>query len=756
MDSGAETGRGTAVLFGVTILVGAGLLFVVQPLFARMVLPLLGGAPAVWNTALVFYQAVLLLGYLYAHMLSTRLPLRHQVPIHLGVLLLPLIVLPIGISSEWIPSGDAHPVPWLLSLLTATIGLPFFVISTTSPLIQAWFSRSGHRDAADPYLLYAASNLGSMLGLLGYPFLIEPFFTLERQTRLWTAGYVLYLCLMTGCGMVVRRRASLPEPSLPAAGVPPLPWSRRLRWVALAAVPSSLMVSVTTFLTTDLASIPLLWIIPLVLYLGSFILVFARTPPIPHLLTIRALPILLLPLVITLAAGAIGPIGLLFPLHLLVLFVVCMVMHGELARGRPEPVYLTEYYLWMSLGGVIGGMFNALLAPLVFTGVTEYAVTLVLACLLLPSGPAGLRHPGAAGPLPASCGSGPGSRFGVRELAFPIATGLFATIGTIGVAHLEIGGTPGGILLAYAVPALICFGSSRRPLGFGLSVGMFLLTTSLVAGSQVGPHGRLIHAERSFFGVSRVFHDVRRNQHTLYHGSTIHGGQKLDPALRAVPLSYYHPTGPIGKVLGEANRAGDFRSIGVVGLGAGALACYALPGQTWTFYEIDPAVIRIARDERFFTYLHDRAPDARIEAGDARLSLRRAGNRQFDLLVLDAYSSDAIPVHLLTREAVRLYLEKLGDRGLLAFHISNRHLDLEPILAGLASDAGLVALTERQTDIPPHEAAAGKEPSQWVLMARTASDLSRLSPDVWKQLRSEPGTPLWTDDFSSILSALRR
>ncbi len=731
-------GMGTLVLFGSTILVGAILLFIIQPMFARMILPLLGGSPSVWNTALVFYQAVLLLGYLYAHLVTVRLPLRRQVILHLGMLLLPLLVLPIATPAGWIPPREAYPVPWLLALLLRAVGLPFFAISTTSPLIQRWFSRTGYREAANPYLLYAASNLGSMLGLLGYPFLIEPFITLERQAQVWSMGFILYLGLMAACGITIWRRAGLPETREPAADSPPLQWSRRLRWVALAAVPSSLMVSVTTFLTTDLASVPLLWIIPLAIYLLTFILVFARTPPIPHLLMIRAHPILLLPLVITIAAGAVEPIRLLFPLHLLVLFVVCMVSHGELSRDRPDVIYLTEYYLWMSFGGVIGGMFNALLAPLVFTGVTEYAVTLVAACLLIP-------------PDAPPC---PDSRFTRRDLLIPLAAGILAASGKIAAVRLEIDGALAAELLVYAVPALICFGSSRHPFRFGLSVGLFLLAASLATGAQEGPHGRLVHAERSFFGISRVYHDHRRNQHTLYHGSTIHGTQKLDPAHRGTPLSYYFPTGPIGKLLGELNRSGGLGNVAVIGLGAGSMACYAVPGQNWTFYEIDPAVIRIARDERFFTFLRDLSATVRIEAGDARLSLQSAPDRAFDLMVLDAYSSDAIPVHLLTREALRLYLDKLTYGGLLVFHISNRHLDLEPILAELASDASLVALTELQMEILPEEVIAGKKASQWVLMARKALPPGRLS-DAWKPLRNIPGTPVWTDDFSSILRALR-
>ncbi len=417
-----------------------------------------------------------------------------------------------------------------------------------------------------------------------------------------------------------------------------------------------------------------------------------------------------------------------------------MAAHGELAGDRPPPHGLTEFYLWTSAGGVIGGIFNALLAPVVFNQVTEYPITLVLACFLLP----GRDRPG---PEPLSWRS---------ALPAPLTVGLLVILGTVAAGRVGQVGTPAGILAAYALPALLCFSVSRHPIRFGLGVAAFLLAAGWSGSVQPGQQGTQVFAERSFFGVTRVLFDPGRQQNTLFHGTTVHGAQKLDPARRMVPLAYYHPTGPIGQVFSALPRAGGVRSVAVVGLGAGSLACYAAPGQDWTFYEIDPVVMKVARDERFFTYLRDGAPQAAIKAGDARISLQRAPEGRFDFMIMDAYSSDAIPVHLLTREALQIYLGRLRAPGLLAFHISNRHFDLEPVLASLATDARLAALTSQQLSLTPEEAAAGKECSQWVILARDPATLDRLSlPEAWRPLRSRPGTSVWTDDFSSIITTLR-
>lgn len=718
-------------LFTLTLFTSATLLFFVQPMFARMALPLLGGSPSVWNTAVVFYETVLLLGYLYAHLVSTRLSVRWQVRLHMLVLALPLLALPIAVPGGWVPPAGSTPVPWLLALLTVAVGVPFFAVSTSSPLLQAWFARTGHRSAADPYFLYAASNLGSLLALGAYPLLLEPRLRLAAQSNLWSAGYALLAVLCLLCALVVRRTHRPTPIAATSARTARLPLRRTLRWVALAAVPSSLMLSVTAYLSTTIAPVPLLWVAPLGVYLLTFVLVFARRPPLRHTLMVRAMPLAVLPLTMLMIGGFGSPLIILLPCHLLAFFIVTMACHGALAADRPEPEHLTAFYLWMSAGGALGGALTALVAPLLFTAVTEYPIALVAACLLVRPLRGGWR----------------------RALTADAAHGLAA--GAAAVALLALGRAaglphdPAVALMLLSLPVVLVYGRAARPVGFALGLaGVF--AAGALFGVADGRAGKEIYAERSFFGISRVLDDPSGRYRTLTHGTTRHGMQALDPARRREPLTYYFPAGPIGRVL----RLIPASHVGVVGLGTGTLACYQQPGQEWTYFEIDPAVVRIARDPALFTYLSDCAPGAEIVLGDARLSLA-ATARQFDLLVLDAYSADAIPVHLLTREALALYLERLAPGGVLAFHISNQFFDLRPVLGNLAVDAGLTALVMDDTAVTAEEARLGKSASRWAVLARDSSALTPLAADpAWQPLVAQPHKPLWTDDFASPLTVL--
>lgn len=724
-------------LYALTIFTGASLLFLVQPMFARMVLPLLGGAPAVWNTALVFYQATLLAGYAYAHLTARWLGAGRQAALQLGLLLIPLLVLPIRLPAGWAPPVQSSPTLWLLALLAVIVGPPFFVVSATSPLLQRWLTQTRHGAAADPYFLYGASNLGSMLALLAYPALFEPYLTLGDQSVVWTVGYVLLIVLTAGCAAILwRAPASEPtgrrDPALGLGTDEPSPSRARCaRWVLLGFVPSSLMLSVTTYLSTDIAAIPLLWVIPLALYLLTFILVFARRPPIPHHVMTAVLPLVMLPLVLVLAARANEPLGLVMTTHLVAFFVASMVCHGELARDRPAPRHLTSFYLWLSLGGVLGGAFTALGAPLVFDRVVEYPLMLVAACLV----------PSLAAPVAASRSSR------LLDLAVPAALGVAA----LALIRMLATGDPATAAaragLVFGVLVFACLFSARRPVRFGLGIGAILLASSLYEGAE----GRLLLQQRSFFGIHRVTIDRPARHHILLHGTTLHGMQSLDPARRREPLTYFHADGPLGQLFRAVG--GTRGRVAVVGLGAGSLACHAQPGQRWTFYEIDPVVERIARDRRFFTFLADCQPEAPVVLGDARLSLAGAPDGAYTLLILDAYSSDAPPVHLITREALALYLRKLAPGGILAFNISNRHLDLEPVLGRLAADARLTALT--QDDDVSGAGTTGKLPSQWMIMARSPADFGPLGQDPrWQPPGVDPGA-VWTDSFSSLLSVFR-
>lgn len=743
------------LLYALTLFVSAYLLFLIQPMFARMALPLLGGSPAVWNTAMLFFQGSLLLGYMYAQAGTRRIGPQRQWGLHAALMLLPLPLLPIALPAGWTPPVESNPTPWLLTLMAVSVGLPFLVVSASSPLLQSWFAATSHPAARDPYFLYASSNAGSMLALLSYPVLVEPHLTLEWQSRAWAAGYLVLVAMTVACGICLRLSRKRGGAAVPDSAVvckheaAPVPL-RRFRWVLLALAPASLMVGITTYLSTDLAAVPLLWVIPLCLYLLTFILVFARRPPLPHALMCRAACVLIVAVAMLLAMRATEPIALLMVLHLLCFFAIAMVCHGELARDRPAPHYLGEFFTLMSLGGVLGGAFNALLAPALFTTLAEYPITLVLACLLIPAIAA--RVPAQSS---AARGAGvrrPPSTLRTLDVALPagLALGLLLLANGCGRSPDHVEHLPP--LLLFGLPALVCYGFSQRPVRFALGIGALLVAGALYPGDR----GRVEYAERSFFGIHTVTGDAAGRFRQLIHGHTLHGRQSLNPALRREPASYYSRSGPIGQVFKAMPRVGA-RPVGVVGLGVGSLACYAAPGEDWTFYEIDPVVARIARDPRYFTFLADCRARVQVVLGDARLSLAEAPRQHFGLLVQDAYSSDSIPVHLLTREALRLYLEKLAPGGLLAFHISNRHLDLKPVLAGLASDARLTGLVQDDESVSTGDGELGKTPSTWVVMARRESDLTPLVDDArWQKLSAPPGARVWTDSYSSILSVLAR
>lgn len=724
------------MLFGLTLFVSATLLFLVEPMFAKMALPLLGGTPAVWNTCMVFFQAALLAGYAYAHLLTSYARPSRQIAVHLALVAVALVSLPIAIAHGWSPPLDANPTLWLLLLLTVSVGLPFLVISTSAPVLQKWFSRTSHPAAKDPYFLYAASNLGSIVGLLGYLVVLEPHYTLSQQGRIWTGGYVGLMILVGACAAWsfasargnTRERQELSEPDLASTDRSPISVSRRLRWIALAFAPSSLMLGVTTYLTTDIASVPLLWVVPLTLYLLTFMLAFARRRVVPLTWFPRTLPFLALMQMVLMAKYVVPwtPV-----LHLLTFFVVAMSCHGELADDRPPPRHLTEFYLLLAVGGVLGGIFNAIVAPLVFNSVLEYPLVLVFACMLCLKLRAGAARPSVADAIwPLLLGSATaGVLLGARAYGLDRAVWLLAAL--LGAATLA------------------CYTMVERPIRFGLGLGAVVLAIGLVgnAGEQT------LHQERTFFGVLRVKADSDRNAHSLVHGTTLHGMQCMTPSKRREPLTYYALPGDIFRAIGQASN------VALLGLGTGTLACYADRGQSFTFYEIDPAVERIAANPAYFTFIGDaekRGAHLKVILGDGRLTIATAEPGGYDLIVLDAFSSDSIPMHLLTRQAVKLYLSKLSDGGLLAIHISNRRLNLKPVVAALAADAGLVCYIRDQRSVSRSESERGVSPSTWAVAARQASDLGDIARDRrWRRATNAAHAPVWTDDFSNILDVIK-
>jgi len=771
LDGPYESGR-RLVLFTVTalytlaIFVSATLLFLVQPLFARMLLPMLGGSPSVWNTALLFYQGVLLLGYGYAHLTTRYLPVKRQIAVHLVLLALPLVVLPIQVRLG-APAGDANPIGWILVAMSVSVGLPFLVVSTTSPLLQRWYGAMGSVRSTDPYFMYAASNIGSLLALILYPTVLEPWLRLMDQSWLWAGGYLIYGGLVVACALALRRvpdvttSGALADLEAPAQGRLARPtWLRRAKWVLFAFIPSSLMLSVTTYMTTDIAVFPLLWIIPLTLYLVSFIIVFSRRPILPHKVMVAILPVLLLCMLLALGLPIKRPLDWMFGFHLLTFFVAAMVFHGELAEDRPSVAHLTEFYFLMSLGGVLGGFFNAIVAPTVFSTVWEYPVTLVAACFLLPTARVFAARLVRKPPQPESEEEAPPvvDRRARRNVVFnlildaaaPLAV-LFFTYALFRRAELEDGFTWGWRIwpLIYGAPILLCLVFFRRPVRFGLAaVALFGFALWQQTATE-----RIVHEERGFFGVLRVRTDSASiPTFSLMHGTTVHGIQSSDPMLAREPVSYYAKNGPVGQVMQSMDLEGA--TIAVVGLGVGTMAAYSRPGQRWTLYEIDPAVERIARNPAWFTYLRDAAGSVTVKLGDARIQLDRSADK-YKLIILDAYSSDAVPIHLITREAMQVYLDHLAPGGLLAYHISNRHLDLEPVLANLATSLDCVAYT-RDHDTTFEDRALGKQSSQWVVVARDKHDLQPLiAKGDWFPSKTRSDVGLWTDDYSSVLKVIK-
>ncbi|MDB5736025.1 MAG: putative transporter [Alphaproteobacteria bacterium] len=707
--------------FAVAIFTSAFLLFWVQPLFAKMILPLLGGSPAVWATAMMFFQLVLLAGYGYAHLLTHRIrSLRGQVAVHGVVVAIGLLFLPFALAQTAVPPADGSPIPWLVGVLAARVGWPFFALSASAPLLQAWFARG--RPGRDPYILYAASNAGSLLALLAFPVLLEPSLTLAGQSHAWRFGYWALLFILAMIGLTLLRRAA---PALAQTREKAGGWAQRLTWIALAFVPSSLLLGVTTHITTDVASAPLFWVVPFALYLLTFIIAFARPVAREGLLKAHAAGITAIAamtlLTVVFALG--GSVAVTVGLHLFTFFVTALLCHAELARRRPDASGLTSFYFCMSIGGALGGVFNALLAPAIFSSDIEYYLALVASCVLrlvMTEAPA---------------------RFTARDLVFPLLLGGAVAA----VAWHAVDATPfsmtGRVLFLLPV-ALALYYFSQVPLRFALGVAAVLGAAVLVQGSV-----DVLASERSFFGINKVKRLEGGTKTALVHGTTVHGLEFTDPRRWREPLAYYARSGPVGQMFAaDKPRA----RAALVGLGTGALACYRPPGADWAFFEIDGAVARLARDTRYFHYLQQ-CPGSKIVLGDGRLSLKAAPDHTYELIVIDAFSSDSIPTHLLTREAFALYLKKLAPHGVILFNLSNKYLKLGPVLGTVVDSVR--AFGKRRLFYPTDaQIAGGASGSEWMVIAAEKADLDFLD---WPATHAEPGARPWTDDFSNIFHVIQ-
>ena len=726
----------THLAFAVTIFAGATLLFAVEPMIARMIVPLLGGAPSVWIICSLCFQTLLLAGYGYVHFVGTRLPLRAQIVLQLLLMAAVFFVLPITVEESVVQRLTAsHPGFGVFLLLVRTIGLPFFVLATSSPLLQRWFAELGERD---PYHLYAASNAGSMLALFGYPLLVEPMLSVHGQSRVFHTGFAGYTVLVVLCAVLALRRSAAGPviASGPRVAAPELSararWRERAIWVGLSFAPSSLLMGATEYVTTEVASVPLLWVLPLALYLLSFIVAFAKKQLVAPALVAWALGcVASFVAAITLAEIAPGnhwsfSKPFLVVAHMVLLFLASVVCHRGLAERRPHVGRLTEFYLLMSIGGVLGGAFNGLVAPVLFDDLYEYPIAVGVACLGRGLGGKPLRE-GASG------------------LAVGVAAFALIRLGILRWVDPRL-----GFALLFLVPIVLAIFWLKRPVRFAVAIAGLLLAGMTVGGQL----GTVVWADRSFFGVLKVVRDDRFR--FLFSGRALEGQQALAAAEAAVPLAYYYPTGPAGDLL--AHLPPRPRRVGVVGLGIGSLAAYAKPGDTWTFLELNQAVVDVAESQ--FTYLkaaREHGAAIGVETGDARLRLREGDAARFDLLVLDAFSSDAVPIHLVTREAIAVYRRALVPGGLLVAHVSNDHVLLRPVFAALARDARMIAVGRREASVSLVELALGKLPSDWLALTDRRSELDLLvrTSDQWKPLPLDPRQSVWTDDFANVLGAVR-
>lgn len=756
------------LLFAATIFVGATLLFSCQPIVARMIVPLLGGAPAVWIVCSLCFQALLLAGYGYAHFVGTRLPVRAQVALQLSLVAAVFLVMPVTVDEATVQRLTVgHPTFGLILVLLRTIGLPFFVLSTSSPLLQRWFAELGERD---PYHLYAASNAGSMLALLGYPLVVEPIFAVHAQSQGLHTAFALYTVLLLICALGAIRRplplrsdstplpprarvSALAERAIPSTAPRSTArerWRQRLVWIGLSFAPSSLLLGATEYVTTDIGSVPLLWVLPLALYLMSFVFAFAKKQPIAPSSWSRALALAAALVAALTLADVSGPTWLVITAHMTLLFLASVVCHRGLAERRPHVSRLTEFYLSMSIGGVLGGAFNGLLAPFLFDDLFEYPIAIGLACIgrvALGRVALGPTAPPSVTPL---------GRAIARDVGLGVAVGL-ATFALVKLGAAWHADSRISFVWMFGLPLFFAFVWSERPVRFGLAISGLLLAGM----SHGGELGTTIWADRGFFGVLKVTREPEGKYQLLVSGRAMHGKQALEPTAARVPLAYYHPTGPAGDVLGPLPSPGSAlppRRVGVIGLGVGSLAAYARPNDEWTFFELNPAVVDVARHH--FTYVSAAPASAsvRIEVGDARLRLREGGGARFDILVVDAFSSDAVPTHLVTREALAVYRRALGTGGVLLVHVTNDHVRLLPVFGALAREAGMAAVVRSDRAEPPGgPAPEGKSPSDWVVLTDSRAELDLLlrGKDGWKPLDAPASQSVWTDDYANVLGALK-
>ncbi len=720
--------------YAIAIGLSAFLIFAVQPLMTKLMLPYLGGGAAVWNTAVMFFQGMLLLGYVYAHVGHHWLGARGQVWVHMLLVTLAVASLPLGLHATGVFTPQNAPISWSLVVLGASVGLPFFVLSANASLLQFWFAHSGHEMAENPYPLYAVSNAASLIALLSFPFVIEPFFGLQELQQYWSQSFVAFALLLVAVSLsVLWRMKQYPVARQEVAWS--ASWTQRIHWLGLAAIPSSLMLGITTYITTDLAAVPLFWVIPLALYLLSYVLAFAGLPWLYRLGQWLFMPLLLVNVLALLYFQSVNYVALV--LQIISFFVIALVCHGRLAETSPKAEKLTEFYLWLAVGGFVGGVFNALLAPVLFNDVYEYLAMLWVACWLYPFYRDNRDY-----------------NFSNRDWLYGVCAGLalfavakaFPTITqpyqqTVNALFEAIRINP--MFVCLAATLMFCMWKVRHSRPRSAAV----LLIAILAMMYVKNDRPTLIKERNFFGVSKVHFDARQQSFSYLHGTTLHGQQSVIPEQRLLLTTYYPPVLEIKNSLQDNARKAP---MAIAGLGVGTLACAADQGQQVDFFEINPHALQIARDKGVFTYLRDCPGKAQVIMGDARLEIEKRAENYYGLMVLDAYNSDSLPMHLLTQEATRIYMNKMTRNGVLAFHISNRHMDLAPIIGDIAESLGFTAYVKAFAPEGP-----GATSAQYVVVARNYDAVRALvqQHEGWKRVKPD-NRRVWTDDFSNILQAL--
>ena len=793
------------LIFTLTVFLSACLLFSVQPMVAKTLLPVFGGGSSVWTTCMLFYQTLLLLGYLYAHILMTRFGRNAQMIIHSVILVVAIVAGVLFDTPQPPPNASEFPVPWLILQLTLVSGLPFFAISSAGPLIQGWFARTGHHRANDPYFLYAASNAGSLIGLLAYPLVFEPNMGVSSQRESWLIGFGLFsLLAIYAASRTMRpkaltpkeakrqrkaeRRLSKGDQELEARGSmvtpspeneehahhqdAPITWRRRFFWIYLAFVPSTILLGVTSYITTDVVSLPLLWVLPLALYLVTMIIAFSSLVERAVKDLTRPMVILVIGAMVLLMANELnaeGPMVLMVLVELLLLFTIGVVCHGRLAMDRPAAKHLTEFYLLMSVGGAMGGLFNGILAPLVFQTNLEYPIALVLAVIVLPwsTDLASLTLEKARRIRLTRRVVVP-----ITSLTYVLLMGFFGQQISAWLHELITGETMGEVPVNMTLVALI---SSVPPLLVylawkdGLACALTILFPMVAIQYNVISDNKTIYRTRTFYGIHEVTQQYLYDQvrerlvkiHVIHHGTTIHGIQYLEPDLELEPLGYYHFKGPCGLIMNTIkSMRPEGARIGIMGLGSGAIAAHGRAQDTITFFEIDPAVEAIAQDPTLFTFLEKAPADIEVRLGDGRKLIEESqekGEQKYDLIHADAFSSDSIPTHLLTVEAINLYFDRLEDDGVVVLHISNRYLDLMPLVFELAVQTTPYAPLVAVDSNIPEEERMYRFASVWVVLTRNPATAERLLDAGMESyvIAQEDRIRVWTDDYSNIISLIK-